>query len=68
IEFAQRTGAQLLVEGIEARDDLHVWTHLGAHTVQGYLTGRPSALPVPTRSAAITPRAVMRVAAARSAG
>lgn len=54
IEFAQQTGAQLLVEGIEDAEDLAAWTALGAHGAQGYLIGRPSALPVPEVSAAIT--------------
>jgi EAL domain-containing protein (putative c-di-GMP-specific phosphodiesterase class I) len=54
IEFAQQTGAQLLVEGIEDAEDLAIWTALGAHSGQGYLIGRPSALPVPQVSVAIT--------------
>lgn len=45
IEFAERTGARLLVEGVEHGDDLVAWTHLGAHAAQGYLLGRPGALP-----------------------
>lgn len=53
IEFAQQTGAQLLVEGIEDAEDLMAWTHLGAHAAQGYLVGRPSSLPVPRISSAI---------------
>ena len=47
VEFADQTGAQLLVEGIEAVEDLTAWTQLGAHAAQGFLLGRPSALPVP---------------------
>jgi EAL domain-containing protein (putative c-di-GMP-specific phosphodiesterase class I) len=54
IEFAQQTGAQLLVEGIEDAEDLAIWTALGAHAGQGYLIGRPSALPVPQVCVAIT--------------
>ncbi|MCV2395263.1 EAL domain-containing protein [Actinotalea sp. M2MS4P-6] len=54
IEFAQQTGAQLLVEGIEDDDDLETWTALGAHACQGFLVGRPSGLPVPAVSHAIT--------------
>ncbi|HQY34581.1 MAG TPA: EAL domain-containing protein [Actinotalea sp.] len=53
IEFADQTGAQLLVEGIEEIDDLVAWTHLGAHAAQGFLLGRPSALPVPLVSGLI---------------
>ncbi len=62
IEFAQQTGAQLLVEGIEDAEDLAIWTALGAHAAQGYLIGRPSTLPVPQVCVAIT-----RGAAGRSA-
>lgn len=54
IEFAEQTGAQLLVEGIEDAEDLAIWTSLGAHAAQGFLIGRPSALPVPEVSMAIT--------------
>lgn len=46
IEFADQTGAQLVVEGIERKGDLAVWSALGAHAVQGYLIGRPGNLPV----------------------
>ena len=46
IEFAQRTGAQLVVEGIEEVSDLTTWTTLGAHAAQGFLIGMPGALPV----------------------
>lgn len=53
IEFAEQTGAQLLVEGIEDAEDLAIWTTLGAHAAQGFLIGRPSALPVPEVSMAI---------------
>lgn len=49
VEFAERTGARLLVEGIETIEDLLVWTQLGAHAVQGYLVGSPSDLPVAPR-------------------
>lgn len=45
IEFAQASGALLVVEGIEEKDDLDVWTSLGAHAAQGYLVGRPGPLP-----------------------
>ncbi|HQY34579.1 EAL domain-containing protein [Actinotalea sp.] len=46
VEFADRTGAQLLVEGIETVEDLLAWTRIGAHAVQGYLVGSPADLPV----------------------
>lgn len=50
IEFAQRTGAQLVVEGIEEVPDLAAWAALGAHAVQGFLVGFPQSLPVPGTS------------------
>jgi EAL domain-containing protein (putative c-di-GMP-specific phosphodiesterase class I) len=46
IEFAQRTGAELVVEGVEEEHDLVTWIALGADAAQGYLIGRPGALPV----------------------
>ncbi len=57
IEFAQQTGAELLVEGIEKPDDLRAWARLGAHGAQGFLVGRPSPLPVPTTSSRIAQQA-----------
>lgn len=54
IEFARQTGAQLLVEGVEEIADLATWVQLGAHSVQGFLVGRPSSLPVPATSFRIT--------------
>lgn len=47
IEFALHSDATLIVEGIEEREDLHVWSLLGAHACQGYLLGRPGSLPFP---------------------
>ncbi len=41
IEFAQQTGAQLLVEGIEDAEDLAIWTALGAHAGPG-VSHRPA--------------------------
>lgn len=46
IDFAQRTGAELVIEGIEEIGDLSIWTSLGADAAQGYLLGRPGPLPV----------------------
>ena len=46
IEFTQRTGAELVVEGIEETHDLITWIALGADSAQGYLIGRPGDLPV----------------------
>ena len=53
IEFAQRTGAELVVEGIEEAHDLSTWITLGADAAQGYLIGRPGDLPVDAVSAVI---------------
>ena len=53
IEFADRTGALLVVEGIESEVDLSVWSALGAHAVQGFLVGRPGALPPAPTSAVV---------------
>ena len=50
IEFAQRSGAHLVVEGIEEVADLSAWAALGADAVQGFLVGIPQALPVPASS------------------
>ncbi|WP_161784012.1 EAL domain-containing protein [Cellulomonas carbonis] len=46
IEFTERSGARLVVEGIETLADLTAWASLGAHAVQGYAVGRPARLPV----------------------
>ena len=54
IEFAERTGAHLVVEGIEELGDLTTWAALGAHAVQGFLVGLPQSLPVPSVSPVIT--------------
>ncbi len=64
IEFAERSGAQLVVEGIEAPADLRTWAALGAHAAQGYLIGRPGPLPVPAHSPEI---AALHGSQARSA-
>lgn len=54
IDFAEHSGAQLVVEGIEDVDDLRIWSSLGAHAAQGYLIGRPGPLPHPDTSTTIT--------------
>ncbi len=65
IEFAQQTGALLLVEGVEDVADLRTWSRLGAHGVQGFLVGRPSTLPVPVTSVRIAQQAASQVRAGR---
>lgn len=47
IDFAQETGAELVVEGMEGLADLGAWTGLGAYAAQGFLVGRPAPLPPP---------------------
>lgn len=54
VEFVHRTGAMLVVEGIEDDADLMAWTELGADAVQGYLVGRPGPLPAEPASPIIT--------------
>lgn len=54
IEFALHSDAVLVVEGIEEREDLNVWSLLGAHACQGYLLGRPGPLPFPMVSPEIS--------------
>lgn len=45
LDAARITGAELVVEGVEDVEDLRAWIELGADAVQGYLVGRPSAIP-----------------------
>lgn len=45
VRFASRTGSELFAEGIEDPADLAEWRELGADAAQGYLLGRPGALP-----------------------
>lgn len=45
LRFAEQTGSQIIVEGIETPADLAIWEDLGAHAAQGYLLGRPGPLP-----------------------
>lgn len=61
IDFAQRTDAQLIVEGIEEVSDLATWTAMGADAVQGYLVGRPGSLPVALHSGLISAAGGARV-------
>jgi EAL domain-containing protein (putative c-di-GMP-specific phosphodiesterase class I) len=46
-EFTMRSGARLVVEGVETAADLAAWRRLGAYAVQGYLVGSPGGLPAP---------------------
>jgi EAL domain-containing protein (putative c-di-GMP-specific phosphodiesterase class I) len=43
--FSADAGIPMIVEGIETEDELDTVAQLGVHLVQGYLVGRPSAMP-----------------------
>lgn len=53
IQFAHRIGSRIVAEGIETPADLATWRELGAHAAQGFLLGRPGALPAAPRSEAM---------------
>ncbi|WP_298456566.1 EAL domain-containing protein [uncultured Cellulomonas sp.] len=61
LDFARRSGARLVVEGIEEMADLQAWAAMGADAVQGYVVGRPGPLP-----AAIPHPTLVRLANQRS--
>jgi EAL domain-containing protein (putative c-di-GMP-specific phosphodiesterase class I) len=73
VSFGGRIGALLLAEGIERRADLAVLTALGVDLGQGYLIGKPAAIPAaPRRMETLVPDSTRkaigrRVAAARPA-
>lgn len=46
-DIAARTGARVVAEGLETEADLGLVRDLGLEFGQGYLLGRPSAVPVP---------------------
>lgn len=48
VSFSQRSGAQLIAEGIETRGELQTLIKAGVHLGQGYLLGRP--IPPPAES------------------
>ncbi|WP_287815255.1 EAL domain-containing protein [Pseudomonas sp.] len=45
IAFARETGSTIVAEGVETQSELDALRLLGANKVQGYLLGRPLALP-----------------------
>jgi EAL domain-containing protein (putative c-di-GMP-specific phosphodiesterase class I) len=49
VSFGRRIGARLLAEGIERRADLSTLGTLGVDLGQGYLLGKPAAIPEPPR-------------------
>ena len=50
VSFGGRIGARLLAEGIERRADLAMLTALGVDLGQGYLIGKPAAVPAQPRA------------------
>lgn len=50
VDFTERSGARLVVEGVETMEDLAAWAALGAQAVQGFAVGRPGLLPAAPRS------------------
>jgi EAL domain-containing protein (putative c-di-GMP-specific phosphodiesterase class I) len=50
VSFGGRIGALLLAEGIEKRADLAMLTALGVDLGQGYLLGKPAAVPAQPRA------------------
>lgn len=50
VDFTERSGARLVVEGVETVEDLTAWAALGAQAVQGFALGRPGMLPTAPRS------------------
>lgn len=43
VTFAGETGAEIVAEGVETKDELSVLVGLGVHYAQGYYLGRPAA-------------------------
>ena len=62
VQFAGRTGAELVAEGIERREELEACTRHGIRYGQGYLLGPPAPVTPPRepRASAATGRAVER--------
>ena len=44
VEFATKTGAKIIAEGIETQDELDTVRRLGVHYGQGFYLGRPRSL------------------------
>jgi len=49
VQFAERTGAELVAEGIERPEELDACTRHGIRYGQGYLLGRPASVDVDER-------------------
>ncbi len=52
--FAARTGCQIIAEGIEDRAELEMLRSLGISLGQGYLLGRPAAVPAESSRAVVS--------------
>ncbi|MBQ8903073.1 MAG: EAL domain-containing protein [Oscillospiraceae bacterium] len=48
IEFAKLNNIMVLAEGVETSNELHTLIDLGVDFIQGFYTGRPSPVPVPS--------------------
>lgn len=46
VKFSNDTGAELIAEGIETKNELNTLTDLGVHHGQGYYLARPDHLPI----------------------
>lgn len=55
VSFAAETGAQIIAEGVETRDELEVLRRLGVRNAQGYFLGRPAPLDAPADKAGPAP-------------
>ena len=70
VSFAGRIGARLVAEGIEGRADLETLIDLGVHDGQGWVLGRPAAVPGESRRSrtllAIEARRALAAGAARA--
>ncbi len=60
VSFGRRIGARLLAEGIEKRADLEALRGLGVDLGQGYLLGRPAAMPAAPRRLDVFGAAIAR--------
>lgn len=64
--FCTDAGIPMIVEGVETEEELATVTKLGVHLVQGYLMGRPAAMPARARGKGRAPAARRPGAAATS--
>jgi EAL domain-containing protein (putative c-di-GMP-specific phosphodiesterase class I) len=48
VTFAQASGAQVIAEGLEDREDIEAMAAIGVEYGQGWVLGRPAAVPAPS--------------------